>query len=206
MIQGDYLEFGCCGGTTFRLAHKYAHFHELKMHLYGFDSFEGLPAPKGIDDHPQWKKGAMSFGIEKFEKILKPAGAKKSEYTLMPGYYSDSLSGLSLDKLNLKSAALIYVDCDLYESTVPVLDFVLPLLQTGTVVAFDDFYCFNGDPGRGEQLALREFLQRNPEIEFVNYLNFAWSGKSFIVKKNVGKANREGKKEKGLIPVPKPSN
>jgi hypothetical protein len=187
MIQGDYLEFGCCGGMTFRLASKYAHFHKLNMHLYAFDSFEGLPAPKGIDDHPQWEKGAMSIGIEKFKRILKSAGVKESEYTLIPGYYSDSLPHLLLDKLNLKIAALIYVDCDLYESTVTVLDFVLPLLQTGTIIAFDDFYCFNGDPDRGEQLAWREFLQRNPEIEPVSYLNFGWHGKSFIIKKHDSK-------------------
>jgi len=185
-IPGDYLEFGCYGGMTFRLAHKYAHFHKLKMHLYGFDSFEGLPAPNGVDDHPQWEKGAMSFGIEKFKKILKSAGVKESEYTLIPGYYSNSLPNLSLEKLNLKSAALIYVDCDLYGSTVPVLNFVSPLLQTGTIIALDDFYCFNGDPDRGEQLAWREFLQRNPEIESISYLNFGWHGKSFIIKKRVG--------------------
>lgn len=191
-IQGDYLEFGCCGGMTFRLAHKYAHFHKLKMHFYGFDSFEGLPAPEGIDDHPQWKMGAMSFSIESLKKILKSAGVKESEYTLTPGYYSDSLPNLSFDKLNLKSAALIYVDCDLYESTVSVLNFILPLLQTGTVIALDDFYCFNGDPNRGEQLAWREFLQRNPEIESVNYLNFGWHGKSFIIKKHDGKSLERG--------------
>lgn len=188
-IQGDYLEFGCYGGITFRLAHKYAQSNKLKMHLYAFDSFEGLPPPEGIDDHPQWKKGVMSFGIERFKRILKSAGAKESEYTLIPGFYSDSLPGLSLEKLNLKSAALVYIDCDLYESTVPVLDFILPLLQTGTVIAFDDFYCFNGDPDRGEQLASREFLQRNPQIDLVDYLNFGWHGKSFIVKKRVGKGH-----------------
>ena len=34
------------------------------------------------------------------------------------------------------------VDCDLYQSTVPVLAFLADLLQDGTVVLFDDWYCF----------------------------------------------------------------
>jgi hypothetical protein len=153
------------------------------MHLYGFDSFKGLPSPKGIDNHPHWKEGIWSFSIEDFKRILKSAGVKEPEYTLVPGFYSESLSRNTMEKLNLKKAGLIYVDCDLYESTVPVLNFVSPILQTGTVIAFDDFYCFNGDPDRGEQLALREFLQQNPEIQLVDYLNIGWHGKSFIIKK-----------------------
>jgi len=41
-----------------------------------------------------------------------------------------------------------------------------------------------GDPERGEQLALKEFLQKHPEIELVEYLTFGWHGKSFIVKRH----------------------
>jgi len=182
-IEGDYLEFGCFGGMTFRLAHKYARLLDLKMHFYAFDSFQGLPKPKGIDVHTQWGEGAMSNSIADFKKILRSAGIKEVEYTLVPGFYSESLSEDKIAELKLKKAAFIYVDCDLYESTVPVLKFILPLLQTGTVIAFDDFYCFNGDPDCGEQLALREFLKQNPEVEVVDYTTFGWHGKSFIIKK-----------------------
>lgn len=77
---------------------------------------------------------------------------------------------------------MIYIDCDLYESTVPVLNYVLPILQTGTVLAFDDYFCFNGDPERGGQLALKEFLLRNPQIRTIDYLDIGWGGKAFIVK------------------------
>ena len=65
---------------------------------------------------------------------------------------------------------------------MPVLNYILPILQTGTILAFDDYFCFNGDPERGGQLALKEFLNRNPQIKIADYLNIGWGGKSFIVK------------------------
>lgn len=183
-INGNYLEFGCYGGMTFRLAHKYIKLHNLDMHLYAFDSFQGLPKPQGIDAHPQWTEGAMAQSIEDFIDVLRSASINESEYTIIPGFYSETLNEVTLKELDKKSAALIYIDCDLYESTVPVLDFILSLLQTGTVLAFDDFYSHNGDPDRGGQLALREFIQSNSDIEIIDYLNFGWHGKSFIIKRH----------------------
>lgn len=181
-IEGDYLEFGCFGGMTFGLAHKYKHIFGLSMKLYAFDSFQGLPKPEGIDVHAQWEGGAMAMGMAQFTKKLEEIGIEKKEYFIVPGFYQESLRRNSPGKIGLKKAALVYIDCDLYESTVPVLNYVLPILQTGTILVFDDFYCFNGDPNRGGQLALKEFLQRNPQIKISDYLNIGWGGKSFIVK------------------------
>ena len=182
-IKGDYLEFGCYGGRTFGLAHKYKHIAGLNMKLYGFDSFQGLPKPKGIDVHIQWDEGALAMSMKDFTEKLKEYEIKETEYLLIPEFYDESLKANPPKKIGLKNAALVYIDCDLYESTVPVLNYILPVLQTGTIVAFDDFYCFDGDPERGGQLALKEFLQRNPEIKMVEYSNIGWHGKSFIIKR-----------------------
>jgi hypothetical protein len=181
-IEGDYLEFGCFGGMTFGLAHKYKHTLGLNMKLYAFDSFQGLPKPEGIDVHAQWKEGAMAMGMAEFIEKLEEMGVEKEEYFVVPGFYDESLKRSHPGKIGLEKAALVYIDCDLYESTVPPLNYVLPILQTGTILAFDDFFCFNGDPDRGGQLALKEFLQKNPQIKISDYLNIGWSGKSFIVK------------------------
>lgn len=183
-IKGDYLEFGLREGETFMLAHKHNQLHGgLGMHFYGFDSFKGLPKQKGVDIHSQWQEGDMAVTLEDFQQILTEYGMNKSEYTLVSGFYEDSLTDDTRKKLGLKKAGLVYVDCDLYESTVPVLRFVLPILQTGTVIAFDDWFAFNGDPERGGQLALKEFLLENPSIKVVDFLGFGWHGKSFIVKR-----------------------
>jgi hypothetical protein len=183
-VKGDYLEFGVFGGFTFNLAYKHSHLHRNNMHLYGFDSFEGLPKPEGIDSHPQWVEGEMASNMNDLKNSLKALGVNESKYTLVPGFYKESLTAQTREKLNLKKAAFIYIDCDLYQSTVSVLDFALPLLQTGTIIAFDDWFCFNGDPERGGQLATKEFLERNPDIKLNEYLMYGWHGKSFIVKKH----------------------
>ena len=181
-IEGDYLEFGCYGGMTFGLAHKYKHVLGLNMKLYAFDSFQGLPKPEGIDIHAQWEGGAFAMGIAEFTNKLEHIGVEKKECVIVPGFYSKSLIENPPVKIGLKKAALVYIDCDLYESTVSVLDYVLPILQTGTILAFDDYFCFNGDPDRGGQLAIKEFLLKNPKIKISDYLNIGWMGKSFIVK------------------------
>jgi hypothetical protein len=183
-VKGDYLEFGCFGGITFELAHKYRHLHELNMRLYAFDSFRGLPKPKGIDIHDQWREGDFSINMQDFIEKLEIGGIKENEYVLVPGFYEDSLKENPPEKIGVKKAAFVYIDCDLYESTMPVLNYVLPILQTGTIVAFDDFYCFNGDPERGGQLAFNEFLMQNSNVKMIDYLNFGWHGKSFISKIN----------------------
>ena len=78
-------------------------------------------------------------------------------------------------------AAIVWIDCDLYVSTKPVLDFLSSHLTEGTVVCFDDYYCYRGSPEQGEQRALREFLADNPDVYFTPYLDFAPIGKSFLV-------------------------
>lgn len=74
-----------------------------------------------------------------------------------------------------------FLDCDLYESAVSVLNFVKEALIGGCIIAFDDWFCFDGDPRKGEQRAFSEFLGKNKDISVSEYLNFGWHGKSFIV-------------------------
>ena len=62
-----------------------------------------------------------------------------------------------------------------------VLDWVKIYLQNGTVVLFDDFYHYKGNPDQGEQKALREFCELHPDMQFMPWSNYAPVGKSFIV-------------------------
>jgi len=47
------------------------------------------------------------------------------------------------------------------------------------VIVFDDWNCYHGDPEAGERRAWREFLEANPELEFVEFVSTG-EGKSFI--------------------------
>ena len=52
-IDGDYVEFGCCGAMTFALAHHENVRHGNNAKLWAFDSFQGLPEQKSSkDSHP----------------------------------------------------------------------------------------------------------------------------------------------------------
>jgi O-methyltransferase len=39
------------------------------------------------------------------------------------------------------------------------------------VIVFDDWFCFYGDPDRGERRAWAEFCQANPDLRFLNYIS-----------------------------------
>ena len=99
----------------------------------------------------------------------------------IPGYYNESLTEELKKKLPIKKASIIHVDCDLYESTVPVLHFIESYVQDGTVVMFDDWFSYKGRQDMGEARAFREWILNNPSIRAVEYFNYTKTGKSFLL-------------------------
>jgi hypothetical protein len=52
-------------------------------------------------------------------------------------------------------------------------------LQPGTIIIFDDWNCFYGDPDRGQKKAFNEFKFKYPTLVFEDFVSDAES-KSFI--------------------------
>lgn len=177
-IRGYYFEFGCYGANTMRMAWKHSrHLHEWTF--VGFDSFEGLPEIGEEDKQDIWKQGKLATSEAAFVQAVTAAGMPRERLLTVKGFYDDSLTSQLKEKLLPTKAALVYIDCDLYRSTVPVLEFVKDFLQPGTVVVFDDWFFFNGDPLRGEQRAWGEFRDRYPELRFAEFLQTT-EAKAFI--------------------------
>jgi O-methyltransferase len=186
-IPGDYFEFGLWQGRTFILASRFRRLHRFAdMHLIGFDSFQGLPTVNTSKDEV-WTTGQYSCSEKELRSILLAHGVSSEEFTLVPGFYTQSLNDELHAAMTGRKAALVYIDCDLYESTVPVLNFIQRYVNDGTLVCFDDFYCYAGRPDRGEQRALDEFLRAHPELEFQRYLTYCPLGQSFIVHRRPAK-------------------
>jgi hypothetical protein len=185
-VPGDYLEFGVFKGGTFVEAVKAV---ELKKNLgemkfYAFDSFRGLPEPKGVDAHSdQFRGGTIVFGLDDFKKELSRQEIDLNKVRIVPGWFKDTLNAETKKKLDVKSAAVIWVDCDLYESTVPVLEFVKDYIVDGTVLVFDDWFFYKGHPERGERKAFAEWLNKNPQFSVTEFHKYSWHGNSFIIHK-----------------------
>lgn len=206
-VRGDYLEFGVFQGGSFVSA-----YHTLRycfddvvnrfgftmsemdraatasigsaMRFFAFDSFEGLPSVADTEGTGFFKKGQFSAGLDEFCSNLNSAGIPPERRVIIDGWYDRTLSNSLYEKHSLTQAAIVHIDCDLYESTRVVLGFIAPLLVDGTVLIFDDWFHFNGHPGRGEQKA---FYEWTPTLKSWSFSEFQQEGtwrKSFIASKH----------------------
>jgi O-methyltransferase len=156
-------------------------FHALFDWTYvGFDSFAGLPEIAAGDELPIWRQGALATSEEDFVARVTKRGMPREKLLTVKGFYEESLTPELRDRLLPTRAAVVYIDCDLYASTVPVLEFVLPFLQRGTVIVFDDWFCFHGDPERGERRAFRELRERHPDLKLTEFVR-THEAQAFIV-------------------------
>jgi len=182
-IDGDYAEFGCCGAMTFGLAHRFLKKYGNPGKMWAFDSFRGLPAPRVPEDsHPIWVRGSAAMDIEDFRQACREHRISEADYTIVPGYYEVTLRELSRDPRPV-NICLAYVDCDLYSSTKEVLGFLMPRLKHGMIIAFDDYHCWSASHASGERMACAEYFLDNPEWALVPFVQFGWSGMSFVVER-----------------------
>ena len=177
-MRGYYFEFGCHGANTMRMAWKHGR-HLFDWHYVAFDSFEGFPEVADIDKQEIWARGKCATGEQEFRRIVRAAGMPDDRLTTIKGFYDASLTPELKSRLLPTKAVVCYIDCDLYLSTVPVLDFIVDFLQIGTIVVFDDWNCFWGDPERGERKAWAEFLAKHPHLRFAPFVAKTMSA-SFI--------------------------
>jgi hypothetical protein len=184
-LPGDYAEFGVYQGTTFIHAyHNMAGFFD-PMNFAAFDSFEGLPRPSGVDAvdgySSNFHEQEFSCTEDEFLANLSDAGVDLSRVITVKGWFDKTLTPPDTDRYGLEKIAAAWVDCDLYESTVPVLRFLSSRLSTGSVIAFDDWRCFRNQPEFGEQRAVREWLEENPHIQLRELFSYGWYGMVFTV-------------------------
>jgi O-methyltransferase len=187
-VAGDIIECGVFTGVSLALlAHaRQEQATDLPRRIVGFDAFEGLPPSR--DEHPLWATG--TFSVNAWDHPVLPIGARATPQAtrdlfalcglpapvLEVGWFADTLR-----RAPCSAIALLHVDCDLYESTVDVLNGVAPVLQDGTMVLFDDWFLFKGNPTKGEARAFGEFLVAHPEWQAIPYRTYGTCCRAFIL-------------------------
>ncbi|MBD3625168.1 MAG: class I SAM-dependent methyltransferase [Rhodobacteraceae bacterium] len=192
-IEGDILEFGVYGGRTLLMMGKLiasGRWFDTPPALVGFDSFRGLAAD--TEGHARWTAGDCALNRDPAHPTIPldgpvtPDGVRAlftglglTPPRLEVGLFEQTLPA-ALPSLSPR-AAMIHIDCDLYEATCTVLGQVAPLLQPGTLIAFDDWFHYRGDPRKGEARAFLEFLDDHSEWQAIPYKPYATFCNSFIM-------------------------
>lgn len=198
-VEGDYLEFGVFQGDSFteacraiqrnRALHaavtrqtspEYRRWLDRRPRFFAFDSFEGLPAGGG-ERQVDYAVGAYSCSEGQFRTNLIARGLDLDDVVVVPGFYDQSLTPQLKRRHQLSRAAMVMIDCDLYESTVPVLRFLTDIVGQGTIIIFHDWFRFKGSPHSGEQRAAGEWLEANPHLELLEYWREGPQAVSFLV-------------------------
>ena len=176
---GDYLEFGVSHGTSLASMHSVLKKLELdNVRIFGFDSFEGMPAGSADEEGSMWTPGQFRSTIEQTKQFLNLNGIDWKRTFLIKGWYSDTLTPALVAEHRIQKASVIMIDCDIYISSRQALDFCTPLIKGEAVIFFDDWI---EDKNVGECRALDEFLKKNPSFSARELDTYLPQGKIFLV-------------------------
>ncbi len=123
------------GGTAKMIAKC---FPEKKFYL--FDTFSGLPNKDNLFNDVNLEEVKKFFSDCKNVKLIK-------------GFFPKTAEGLGLGKF-----CFVYLDADLYESTIDALNFFYPKMIAGGVILLDDYKTKNWP---GIEKAVSEFSKKH---------------------------------------------
>lgn len=170
-VDGDYHEFGVFEGRSFiRCANAYKALlpqeSYKKMSFWAYDSFEGLPETHDKYAPKHFKKGAYAAPEQLFVKNVTAAGVNKEQIKTVRGFYDKSLTQELADKtFSDRKIAATYIDCDIYESAMPIFDYITKGIQVGTVIIIDDWVRHHTHPNHGMQRAFHEWKEKHPNFK-----------------------------------------
>lgn len=196
-VEGDIAEFGTCSGfSSSLLAHSIQYYSKvLKKHneahnlenrcLHLFDSFQGFPrATHQTDlDSPHVVSGAWGEGTAKglnadqLDSLCSHFIGNK-RVKIFEGWYKNTLSTIP----NETKYALLHMDCDLYESTFDVLEYLLShnMVSEGAQILFDNWFSNHASKHYGEQKAWND-INSKFQIEYTNLGMYGCVGNRFII-------------------------
>lgn len=172
----DIYQFGTFQGYTLSGLFKYIKENNLLFNNFiGFDSLQGLPVEKlDINNNVHWTYGKYSISnvlnktdisVDEYKEYLFSTQKIPIEYEnkiiIVKGFYEISLNDDIVK--HLKPALFIDIDCDIYTSTIQVLDFIFKnkLYVNGkTIIRYDDWGNNNMEYQTGQSKAHLEITQK----------------------------------------------
>ena len=149
--EGLVLEFGVEKGLSINCLGK-----ETRRTVHGFDSFQGLPADWG-----------GTIGVQgQFTMKGKPPKVP-ANVRLHAGWFDATLPRFLAE--HPEPAALIHVDCDIYESTQIIFDLLADRIVSGTVIVFDEYFNYPNWKNH-EFKAFQEYIERSKKAyKYIGY-------------------------------------
>lgn len=179
-IFPSYYEFGCHSGRTFSYAIEA--FTDLQMdtkYFYAFDSFRGLPAVNESESGIFFE-GQFSTTEDEFRKsVFNRTKCRIADYQIVNGFYNEIKEGF--DKTRYPPVGVLHIDVDLAESCSDALEIISGLLNPGSVLLVDDYYCFPPHSGLGVAAALDQFVDSNNGLTLIPWKTYGSFGKAFFV-------------------------
>jgi len=177
-VPGDIVECGVGYGRSFLSLANILRVENSEKNIWGFDSFEGFPAPSKEDiSNRNPKKGEYAVDLNAINKMLKyhidDELFFRSKVTLVKGYFENTL-----ENFKAASISLLNLDVDIYLSYKVCLNTLYPKLSIGGIVTFDE-YIRESDVFPGAMKAINEFF----EVKNVEFVKDSYYGKFYVIKK-----------------------
>jgi O-methyltransferase len=188
-----YLEFGVYIGTSLAcMYHAAQTVGASNLRIIGFDSFEGFPEGVEKEEGSHWKKGELYSDVRLTQQNLTRLKVPLKKVELVPGWFEDSLTEATRQRLGIATADIVMVDCVIESATRTTLDFLLPLVTDRTIVFFDDWAIFDLEKhGQGEKAAFEDWIKAHPEIKAEHLPNISYSDEArtfLLTRADVGAA------------------
>ena len=177
-IPGAFVELGTWKGGSFTvMAQANLAYGKTRRRMHGFDSFQGLPAPRADKDFDEMVGETFKITREQADGSLIPIGALLSEQSdvevllakvgyprgevqLHAGWFQDTVP---VAAPTIGPIAILRLDGDLYESYMIALDHLWDNVVVGGFVIFDDWVY------KGCRDAVREFFNKRGLHEYICY-------------------------------------
>jgi O-methyltransferase len=182
-VEGAVVECGVAAGQSLAMLASLLRAREEARHIWGFDSWAGLPEPtrEDLTSADSLAATGMFAWATKGQVIdeLRAHGFSPSEIertvTLVRGELGNTLPLYEGGPI-----ALVHIDVDLYDSYRKVLTHLWPKLGRGGIAAFDEYGSALTWPGARQ--AVDDFLS-TLDPESFELVRDAQSSKWFVVKR-----------------------